>query len=335
MWGFVKNAFTPRRDHTDCSGCSLCLLVCPVWRKTRDISLTPHGRAKAMQQGNAVDAASVESCTLCMACDPVCPEEIDQVGKILKLRRLQPLLSAQQYLQSRMMEQARPIALQPATSQPKGTISLLPDAALRSNPRTLAQAASLLSSGGKISVGDDDGADISLALEAGADFPVQRQEQFLAPLRLQKKIIVADGLLLRHMKKWLPQACIVSLGEALSSHAVVRKNLRATDMYVIEPRAYHSDYQRLVKYYDFLRVESGCAFNLDLQRIAIPATGRSLPQRLGLMAHDDNEHARWVLHGRNITRIVVESLEDRIAIEKVCDVPVVHLADLADDSVRA
>ena len=38
-------------SHASCSGCSLCLLACPVWRQTRDIRLTPHGRAKALQHG--------------------------------------------------------------------------------------------------------------------------------------------------------------------------------------------------------------------------------------------------------------------------------------------
>lgn len=323
MFGFVKNAFTPRRDHADCSGCSLCLLVCPVWRKTRDIGLTPHGRAKAMQHGDTVDAASVESCTLCMSCNPVCPEEIDQVEMILRLRRQQRTAAMQH----------EDKAAQPHAT-PSAPTTLLPDAALRAHPDTMTQVASLLGGSGKLCVSDDGGSDISLALEAGAGISAQRLEQFLAPLQQQKKIIVSDGLLLRHLKQWLPQASIASLGEALSSHAEVRRNLRSSDLYVIEPRAYHTDYQRLVKYYDRLRAAHGCAFNLDLQRIAIPATARNLPQRLGLMAHDDADHARWVLHGRNIARIVVESLEDRIAIVKVSDIPVVHLANLADGGAR-
>ncbi len=325
MFGFIKNAFTSRRDHADCSGCSLCLLVCPVWRQSRDISLTPHGRAKAMQHGDAVDAASVESCTLCMACEPVCPEKIDQVGMILDLRRLQAPTSARDELQAHMTG----LASRPVASRPAASTTLLPDSALRAHPDTLARVTILL--GDKnISVADDDGSDISQALEVGADIPAQCLEQFLTPLRLHKKIIVADGLLLRHLKLWLPKARIASLGEALSGHAEVRRSLRTTDLYVIEPRAYHSDYQRLVKHYDRLRVNHGCAFNLDLQRIAIPATARNLSQRLGLAAHDDEAHARWVLHGRSITRIVVESLEDRAAFEKVSDIPVVHLAELAD-----
>jgi hypothetical protein len=125
---------------------------------------------------------------------------------------------------------------------------------------------------------DDDGADIALALEAGVPIPAPRLERFLQPLRGRKNIVVADGLLLRHLRVWLPRSKLSSLGVALSSLAGVRRALRASDLYVIEPRAYHADYQRLVKYYDGLRQAAACAFNLDLQRIAIPATARSLPQ---------------------------------------------------------
>jgi NAD-dependent dihydropyrimidine dehydrogenase PreA subunit len=328
MWGFIKNSFAVRRDHADCSGCSLCMLVCPVWRKTSDISLTPHGRAKAMQQGDVVDATAVENCTLCMACNPVCPENIDLVGMILNLRRKQVPLSTNQELRVNMAERAA----HPRTLQATSSMMLLPDAALRAHPETLARITNLLGAE-KIVVSEDAGADISLALEAGADILAQRLKHFLVPLRQMKKIIVADGLLLRHLKQWLPKIGIISVGEALSSHSNVRRSLRASDLYVIEPRAYHSDYQRLVKHYDRLRANHGCSFNLDLQRIAIPATTRSLPQRLGLIVHDDDAQARWVLHGRNITRIVVESLEDCAAVKKVSDIPVVHLAELADDDV--
>ena len=63
MSGFAK---PPRSDHAACSGCSLCLLVCPVWRQTHDPRMTPEGRAKALQNGAtaAEIAASVQSCTL-------------------------------------------------------------------------------------------------------------------------------------------------------------------------------------------------------------------------------------------------------------------------------
>jgi len=313
-------------DHAACSGCSLCLLVCPMWRRSRDISLSAHGYAKALQHGASADelATQVWSCSLCGACDPVCPEQIDVTGMILKLRRKLAQPEAP-ILQARMeAEAARPLTIHHSAEK------LLPDQALSESPELLARIATLLG----IPVAEDDGADIALALEAGVVIPPQRLQRFLATWRGLKKIIVADGLLLKHLKQLVPAMNFVTLGEALSTNAVVRRNLRATDLYVIEPRTYHADYQRLVKHYDRLRADKGCAFNLDLQRIAIPVTSRSLSQRLGLIPHDDDEQARWVLHGRSISRIVVESLEDRAALEKVSDVPVVHLADLLEDNLK-
>jgi hypothetical protein len=119
----------------------------------------------------------------------------------------------------------------------------------------------------------------------------------------------------------------------------VRRSLRAGDLYVIEPRAYHADYQRLVKYYDRLRRDCGCVLNLDLQRIAIPAAARGLQERLGLEAPaglaEDGSQARWVLQGRKVARVVVESLDDRAAMMAASGCPVVHLAELADDGICA
>ncbi|OGS17974.1 MAG: hypothetical protein A3J70_03295 [Elusimicrobia bacterium RIFCSPHIGHO2_02_FULL_61_10] len=196
---------------------------------------------------------------------------------------------------------------------------------MHEHPEILARVVALLGA----SFSEDDCRDITLALEIGEDIPRRYLERFLTPLRQMKKIVVSDGLLLRKLRHWLPGTNIIGLGEALSGHDAVRRSLRATDLYVIEPRAYHSDYQRLVKHYELLRADRGCAFNLDLQRIAIPATARSLPQRLGLVAPDDEEQTRWVLHGRNIDRIVVESQEERAALEKASGLPVVHVAELA------
>ncbi len=329
MFGLAKNTRQTQKDYASCSGCGLCLLVCPLWRRSRDLGLTPLGRAKALQHGAvAADIAdSIESCTLCGACEPVCPEEIDLVAMTMDLRRQLPQPAAVQALQTRMDEQAaRPLA-----PRPSARALLLPAQALRARPATLARAAALLGGAGKIALGDDDGGDIVLALEAGLAIPAPLLERFLQPLRRLKKVVVADGLLLRHLRQWLPGSNITSLGEALSRLAAVRRALRADDLYVIEPRAYHGDYQRLVKYYDDLRAERGCVLNLDLQRIAIPAAAHSLPQRLGLETIDDSVQARWILQGRRITRIVVESVEDGAAFEQVSACAVVHLADLADD----
>jgi len=308
-------------DHTSCSGCSLCLLVCPMWRKQRNISFSAHGYAKALQHGASASdlAEALWSCSMCGACDSVCPEQIDLTGMILKLRRQLEHPEAQN-LQARMeAEAALPLKIEHQATK------LLPDQTLRESPELLVRISDLLRS----PIAEDDGVDISLALEAGVIIPQQRLQRFLSTCRGLKKIIVADGLLLKHLKQLLPKINFVTLGEALSTNSMVRRKLCASDLYVIDVRCYHTDYEYLVKHYDHLRADSGCTFNLDLQRIAIPATSRSLAQRLGLLAQDDDEQARWLLHGRSINRIVVESLEDKAAIEKISEVPVVHLMALS------
>jgi NAD-dependent dihydropyrimidine dehydrogenase PreA subunit len=334
MFGLVKRTTRPtRKDFASCSGCGLCLLVCPVWRRSRDLGLTPLGRAKALQYGAAAAdiAGSIQSCTLCAACEPACPEDIGLVAMTLDLRRqLAQAAVAQSVVAGMEKQAARPLA-----PRPRSRAVFLPGQTLRERPATLARAAAALGNADEMALGGDDGADIALALEAGVAVPEQRLERFLEPLRGLRKIVVADGLLLRHLRQWLPQSKIVSLGVALSDLAAVRRALRASDLYVIEPRAYHADYQRLVRYYDALRAECGCASNLDLQRIAIPAAAKSLPRKLGLEGAvetaDDHAQARWILQGLKIRRIVVEDIEDGAAFAQVCDCPVVHLADLADD----
>ena len=325
MLGAATRARAGSRRYDACSGCNLCLLVCPVWRRTHDFALTPHGRAKALLAGAAAAdiAESVESCTLCAACEPVCPENIGLVAMILDLRRQLAQNEALHAVRTGMDEQA---ARAPAATHAAAGL-LLPGPALRARPATVARAASLLGAG----IAEDDGADIALALEAGVPVPAARLERFLQPVRGASKLVVADGLLLRQLKQWLPQAQLASLGVALSSLPRLRRALRGTDLYAIEPRAYHQDFQRMVVHYDALRTASGCTLNLDLQRIAIPAAARSLRQRLGLEAIDDSVQLDWILQGRDVRRIVVESAEDGAAFAQVGNLPVVHLADLADD----
>jgi ferredoxin len=310
-------ASTRHAGFAACSGCSLCLLVCPVWRHTRDLRFTPHGRAKALQNGvpAAELAASVASCTLCGACEPACPENIDLTAMTLGLRAQlpQPPLPL-------------PAATKPAVDYSGKTV-LLAGSALRGNAPALDRAVALL---GCVVAGDD-GDDIALTLEAGAPLAETRRAAFLGPLREAKRIIVADGLLCRTLKSWQPRANIVSLGVALSKRAELRGRLGAGDLYVIEPRAYHFEYEGLVRYYDDLRHQTGCAMNLDLQRIAIPATARNLRQRLGIEATDDAEQMRWLMQGRRIARIVVEDARDIAAFKQIGKLPVVHLAELAND----
>src|SRR4051794_2069659 len=84
-------------SHHDCSGCGLCLLVCPVWRESRDVRLTPKGRARAIQHGATRDdlVASMDGCTLCGACEPACPEELPLVDMVMELRSGVPLSKVQ------------------------------------------------------------------------------------------------------------------------------------------------------------------------------------------------------------------------------------------------
>lgn len=281
-----------RVDHHDCSGCGLCLLVCPVWRDSRDLRFTPKGRAKAIQHGagRAELASSVQGCTLCGACEPACPEDLPLVDMVMELRR----------------EDALPLPGK-SSGVKHGKSLLLAGRALHADAGRRDRTLKLLPG---FELGEDDGVDVLDALEAGRTIAVDRLESFLRPLRGARRLVVAEGLLLRALRNWLPGAAAAGLGEALL--AAVGGKLKAGDLYVIEPRAYNADQARLVGRYDALRAASGCHMNLDLQRIAVPAAGQG----------------PWILEGRAVERIVVEDLADRAAFA-FSGRPVLHVAELA------
>ena len=309
------------RDHSACSGCSLCLLACPVWHQTRDIRLTPHGRAKALQHGATAEeiAASIASCTLCGACAPACPEEIDLVGMMLDLRKQHPLAPAR--VTTKMNGTAKAVLRAGGAST-----LLLPGAGLRDDSARLARIVALLGEG--VAVADDDGSDIGLALEAGVAVNNERVARFLDGLRGATRLIVAEGIVHYALRRLLPGVRIEGLGEALSTLAPVRSRLRASDLYVIEPRAFHGDYNRLIGHYDGLRASRGCYMNLDLQRFAVPTTASSAQHALGLPGIDTAAQARWILQGRTVERIVVEDVADAAVFASVSGRPVVHLGDV-------
>jgi ferredoxin len=329
MFGLFATAPVTPRSHADCSGCGLCVLVCPMWRRSRDPRLSPQGIAKALQCGaTAPDLApALDACSLCGACDPVCPEAIDLSGLIMNLRQKLPAPApwsrALDELCARLQQGAAAGAAPNVVS--RAAPLLLPGSALRADTPLLERVQALLG----LTVVDDDGDDIALALETGVEIPQARLQPFLESLR-GHSIVAANGLLLRQLRRWLPGSQRMGLGAALSTRAAVRSNLDAADLYVIEPRAYHADYERMVAFYDRLQRETGCSLSLDLQRIAIPAVAQGLSQKLG-QAGDDDGQAKWILQGRRPARIVVESLADRAAFRRVCDVPVVHLAELGED----
>ena len=326
MFGLSPKAPVAPRDYTACSGCSLCFLVCPMWRSSRDPRFTPQGLAKALQCGATASqlAEVIDACSLCGACDPVCPEGIDLSGLVMHLRRQLPRSVVLDDLQLRLQQGTMAAAAAPAGLR-SGPL-LLPGPVLRADTALLTQVQALLG----LALADDDGDDIALALELGVDIPQDRLQAFLASLQ-GHSIVAADGLLLRQLRRWLPGSKRMGLGAALSSRPAVRSNLAAGDLYVIEPRAFHGDYERMVEYYNQLQLETGCSLSLDLQRVAMPATAHGLPHKLGIGADDDGTQARWILQGRKPARIVVECLSDRAAFERVCDLPVLYLAELGED----
>ncbi len=306
MFGAARSPAV-RKDYAACSGCSLCLLVCPVWRDTRDPRMTPEGRAKALQHGAPAHelAVSVAACRLCGACEPVCPEKIDLLGMTLGLRAQLADPAAVTALHERMKE----IAAHPLVPL-AAAAAFLPGAALRAKSQALDRIAALIGA----TPSADDCVDIEEALHSGIPVPVERMDRLRGHLRAAQTIVVEDGLWIRPLREWFPAARLLGLGEALTKLEAVRRGLRKTDLYVIEPRAYHSDYERLVGHYDRLRTERGCAFNLDLQRIAIPPAAQ----------------ADWILKGLRVERVVVERQEDAAAFVAHGAYPVVHLAELAD-----
>jgi hypothetical protein len=150
---------------------------------------------------------------------------------------------------------------------------------------------------------------------------------------------------------------VIGLGEALIRLPDVRRALRPTDLYVIEPRGYHADFERLVRVYDTLRKETGCQMNLDLHRLAVatasrpwspqspvhsPQSGRSFADPGhwtggggrgtgdgGLRIVDPAAQIRWILEGRRIERIVIEDPADRDVFRAESGLPVIHVAELA------
>jgi NAD-dependent dihydropyrimidine dehydrogenase PreA subunit len=272
-------------SHHDCSGCGLCLLVCPVWRESRDVRLTPKGRARAIKHGATREqlAASVAGCTLCGACEPACPEELLLVDMVMELRR------------------GAAFPGHAPTRGPAGKNKLLlAGPALRADAERLSRTLALL-----------DGYQLAhVALETGTAMAEERMQAFVAPLRAARQLVVAHGLLLRALRRWLPGAGVCGIGEALLPS--IAGKLRGGDLYVIAAQAFNFDQARLIGSYDRLRAASGCEMNLDLQRIATPAAGQ----------------ARWLLEGRRVERIVVEDLAERAAFD-FAGKPVLHLAELA------
>jgi len=322
----TKNNQKTVKGHEVCTGCSCCLLSCPVWMRTRDRSLTAQGRNKALQGGAALTdiAKAIDACLLCGACEPNCPEGNDITGLTLEHRQLlnQTRKSYPSWYPKTALKPVKNI------SSPYKGAALLTGNALKDDK---ALCDIILKRLGKNSVlAKDDGSDILRSIEAGLPVDGSIIADFIAPLKQAKLLIVAEGGLRRHLKEWLPDKKTAGLGEALLSMDAVRRRLGPQDMYVIECRGYHADYARLVRFYNSVRVETGAQFNLDLQRLAITTGSSSIQAAQDMNAAGCVEQARWILHGRKVERIVVENAADIKAFKLATGIPVVHVARLAE-----
>ena len=131
--------------------------------------------------------------------------------------------------------------------------------------------------------------------------------------------------LLTLLNKRMPNANIIGLGEALIKYSAIAQKLRPDDLYVIDSRTYHANFDRLVVMYDKLRNDTGCMMNLDLHRVAT-STGTS--RAVCSTVVDPVAQASWILQGRPAKRVIVERLEDIEPFKQATSVPVVFVAEV-------
>ena len=309
-------------DPSQCNGCGVCMLSCPVWNQHHTKMLTYCGRNRALIGGatEADLAASARACILCGSCEPLCPMGIRTQQATIALRRS---LAARGLLPKPDTRSGK------QRSEPPGTPRiLLPGKKLREDAKLASSVLKLL--GQQVGLLSDDGYDIALAIESGQAIDDARIDDFILPLMKATEIIVADGLLFNLLRSLLPSSiAVLPLGQALLANPKVRAGLNASDFYMIETRAYNANRRAYIAFYDEVRRETGCFMNLDLQRVATPTGAASYQHREGLESSVSVEaQVRWLLEGRNAKRIVVEHLDDRPAFATFTNLPVVHLAEV-------
>lgn len=318
-----------KNNYSHCYGCGLCTLVCPVWHQSHDINCTPHAHAKAMQANGEVNVIGLFDCILCGACEPVCPANIEIMKMMISLR--------QNHVDEQLLSKEEKLFSTDAIIYP--VLFLADDALLenkiQSNNTLLKQTLTLLNSAGIGHVGQahDNGADIIEAIKSGHEISSERLKIFLSSIQSAKKLIVSDCLLRTALQQWLPDLEIISLGYVLSNLSSMKNKLSEKDLYVIECRAYNANFKKMVSHYHQLKQHSGCQLNLDLQRLAMPTGGldintHRLNANTSMTTFDPHKQSQWILQGLDIERIVVESVEDGIAMMQVTDKPIIHISEL-------
>ena len=310
-------------DPSECNGCGVCMLSCPVWHQHHTKALTYCGRTRALIGGADEEdlAPAARGCILCGSCEPLCPMGIRTQQATIRLRKN---LSARGFLPKPIM---RPHLHE--AGKTSSSCSVIPGKALRSNAQLAASVLALL--GPNTGLHSDDGYDLLLTLESGQELNDDRLEGFIAPLTKLTEVVVTDGLLFNVLRSLLPSSVnIRPLGQALLANPKVRAGLKPTDLYVIETRAYNANRSEFVAGYDAVRQKAGCFMNLDLQRVATPTGAASMQHREGLATIISiEEQVKWLLEGRKAERIVVECLDDYEAFAAHSKIPVAHLAEVA------
>ena len=320
---YSNNSNVNNVNPNDCHGCALCTLVCPVWQQQHDVRQTPHGLAKALQAGGELDTSAVMSCILCCACATICPQNINLPDFIMDLRK--------KFI-NKSQTTTTPVTT-PSTDYTGKTV-FIASTELQKKQTVLDRSINSLKLSGSILLAEDSGEDIIAGFESGDQISQNRIKQFIDTFKKAKKIIVCDGLLQHKLKSWLPDNNIISIGLALSSQNHIRNNLTKDDFYVIDSRAFNTNPKRSLTHYHDLHERSGCEFNLDLHRIAVP-TGSYIKSgfyNVNNKHHNDFDlasQAQWLLSGRTFDRIVVEDIKDYELLPGITDKPVIHVSELA------
>ncbi len=267
---------------------------------------------------------------MCGACEPVCPEKIDILAVFHNLRGElpSPALSSPQQTPA---PDARPDQAAKAASRRL----FLPGPQLPKHDTLLKRVLESLGATASIALSCDDGHDLALALELGAPINSRRAKQFTAQFHMAHELIVVEGILHRFLRQSCPHLQVTGLAEALLQVDGIRQSLKPNDLLVIDARGFHADHDRVVKVFDRIRQKTGCQMNLDLQRLAIPTSSDATAGNGADLESIRATAIEWMLRGRQVDRIVVESPLDIRVFETHTSTPVVHLAELSNEVVCA
>lgn len=252
-------------------------------------------------------ADSIESCTLCAACEVLCPKDNEITTVTLEERR-----------RSNEVGEGGGALFGASMVADKDVAVVINKEAF--DDAFIKKLVSVLGGKEKVSIIE---ADLS-PFEAGT---VDIDEGVVKSVfKAAREVVLFEGLLLRPLREILEGKKVVSIGERLLKNSLVKSLLLPTDLYIIDARSYNLDHERLVHLYDDLKKDIGLTMNLDLHRSAI-SLGRDNFSRDG--GEDLIEtQARWILEGRTFDRIVVENPLDAAAFRGVTDAPVVNLLEL-------